>query len=110
MQKRTTATALALAASVLLTAALPAQAKAGSSGSSGSSGFYGFYGTKTTYAPQQDLRTYEQAPKGFAPVFTETVSRHGSRAASDSEDGDRILALWERARSEGQLTRTGEGR
>ncbi|WP_406151077.1 histidine-type phosphatase [Streptomyces sp. NBC_01012] len=100
MQKRTTATALALAASVLLTAALPAQAKAGSPG---------FYGTKTTYAPQQDLRTYEQAPEGFAPVFTETVSRHGSRAASDSEDGDLILALWEKARSEGQLTRTGEG-
>ncbi|MET7646440.1 histidine-type phosphatase [Streptomyces sp. NPDC005426] len=99
MQKRTAALSLTLAVSALLPAALPAQAQPGSSG---------FYATKTPYAPQQNPRTYQPAPKGFVPVFTENVSRHGSRAASDSEDGDLILALWEKARSEDQLTRTGE--
>ncbi|MDP5312269.1 histidine-type phosphatase [Streptomyces poriferorum] len=99
MQKRTAALSLTLAVSALLPAALPAQATAGSSGS---------YATKTPYAPQQNMRSYQHAPKGFVPVFTENVSRHGSRAASDSEDGDLILALWEKARSEGQLTRDGE--
>lgn len=100
MQKRTAALALTLAVSALLPAALPAQATAGSSS--------GSYATKTPYAPQQNIRSYQHAPKGFVPVFTENVSRHGSRAASDSEDGDLILALWEKARSEGQLTRDGE--
>ncbi|MEU1468800.1 histidine-type phosphatase [Streptomyces sp. NPDC005761] len=99
MQMRTAALSLTLAVSALLPAALPAQATSGSSG---------HYATKTPYAPQQNPRTYQHAPKGFVPVFTENVSRHGSRAASDSEDGDLILALWEKARSEGQLTRDGE--
>ncbi|MFF1924248.1 histidine-type phosphatase [Streptomyces sp. NPDC058221] len=98
MQKRTVAIALTLSVSAVLSAALPAQANS-----------VGYYATKTPYAPQQDMRTYQKALKGFVPVFTENVSRHGSRAASDSEDGDLILALWEKARSEGQLTRTGEG-
>lgn len=97
MQKRTVATALTLSVSALLSTALPAQASSP-----------GSYATKTPYAPQQNLRTYQQAPKGFVPVFTESVSRHGSRAASDSEDGDLILALWEKAEREGQLTRAGE--
>ncbi|MCX5140605.1 histidine-type phosphatase [Streptomyces sp. NBC_00338] len=100
MQKRTVALSLTLTVSALLTAAIPAQAS--------SAGSSGFYATKTPYAPQQNMRSYQRAPKGFVPVFTENVSRHGSRAASDSEDGDLILALWEKARSEGQLTRTGE--
>ncbi len=99
MQKRTVALALTLAVSALIPAALPAQAQSDSSG---------YYATKTPYAPQQNLRSYQHAPKGFVPVFTENVSRHGSRAASDSEDGDLILALWEKARSEGQLTAAGE--
>ncbi|WP_406459046.1 histidine phosphatase family protein [Streptomyces sp. NBC_00876] len=99
MQKATAATALTLALSALLATALPAQAQAGPSGN---------YATKTPYAPQQNMRSYQQAPKGFVPVFTESVSRHGSRAASDSEDGDLILALWDKARSEGQLTPAGE--
>ncbi|EMF56015.1 histidine acid phosphatase [Streptomyces bottropensis ATCC 25435] len=41
--------------------------------------------------------------------FTENVSRHGSRPATDTPDGDAILALWDRASSEGRthFTRTG---
>ncbi|WP_371634124.1 histidine phosphatase family protein [Streptomyces sp. NBC_01259] len=97
MQKRTVAVALTLTAAALLSTALPAGATSP-----------GTYATKTPYAPQQNPRTYQQAPKGFVPVFTENVSRHGSRAASDSEDGDLVLALWAKAAAEGQLTRVGE--
>ncbi|MEU5311854.1 histidine-type phosphatase [Streptomyces sp. NPDC021562] len=66
------------------------------------------YGTKAVYAPGQNPRTYQQAPAGYTAVFTENVSRHGSRAATDGEDGATILALWNRARADGQLTWLGE--
>ncbi|MFJ1648868.1 histidine-type phosphatase [Streptomyces sp. NPDC088258] len=65
------------------------------------------YATKTPYRPQQDARSYQRVPAGFVPVFTESVSRHGSRAATSGEDGDLVLALWERARTEGALTSLG---
>ncbi|MFF7239167.1 histidine-type phosphatase [Streptomyces collinus] len=66
------------------------------------------YGTKAPYAPRQSPQDYQKAPAGFVPVFTENVSRHGSRAATDSEDGDLILALWDKAQADGELTRRGE--
>jgi hypothetical protein len=99
--KRIAASALPLAVAVtaLLAGSLPAQAHTGSSGS---------YATKTVYEPQQSLRTYQSAPRGFVPVFTENVSRHGARAATSSEDGDLILALWDQAQSEGELTSRGK--
>ena len=65
------------------------------------------YTTKTPYAPQQSLRSYRSAPKGFAPVFTENVARHGSRAMTDSSDGDAVLAVLADARSQGALTALG---
>ncbi|WP_449352465.1 histidine-type phosphatase [Streptomyces shaanxiensis] len=87
---------------VLLTAAaLPAQAVPEHRGDSTS------YGTKAPYEPGQNPRTYQQAPAGFVPVFTENVSRHGSRAATDSEDGDLVLALVEKARAANGLTAKG---
>lgn len=101
MKRIAAAPSLALtlsALSVLLMSPLPAQAAGGAAGS---------YGTKTPYAPQQNARTYQRAPKGFVPVFTENVSRHGSRAATSGEDGELILQLWDKAESEGELTRTG---
>ncbi|MEU2334590.1 histidine-type phosphatase [Streptomyces sp. NPDC013172] len=66
------------------------------------------YGTKAVYTPGQNPRTYQQPPAGYTAVFTENVSRHGSRAATDGEDGATILALWNRARADGQLTPLGE--
>ena len=92
--------ALALTLSLLL--ATPFSAQAADHGHPS-----GSYATKTPYAPQQDLRTYQRAPKGFVPVFTENVSRHGSRAATSGDDADLILQLWDRAASEGELTRAG---
>ncbi|WP_372497421.1 histidine-type phosphatase [Streptomyces muensis] len=65
------------------------------------------YGTKATYAPGQNARTYQRPPAGFTPVFTENVSRHGSRAATDGEDADLVLALWEKAEAAGRLTAKG---
>ncbi|MDX3747976.1 histidine-type phosphatase [Streptomyces sp. AK08-02] len=104
-------TALALAAPLcaLLAATLPAHAADRSpSGTVFGSVSADSYGTKASYAPQQSLRSYQQPPKGFVPVFTENVSRHGSRAATDSSDGDLILKLWDQAESEGQLTARGK--
>lgn len=66
------------------------------------------YGTKAMYEPERSARTYQKAPAGFTPVFTENVSRHGSRSATDSEDGDLILALWDKVEAAGQLTGKGD--
>ncbi|MGW3105597.1 histidine-type phosphatase [Streptomyces sp. NPDC001100] len=93
-------------AAVLGTAALlatPFAAQAAPGGSSHTDS----YGTKAVYAPEQNSRSYQKAPAGFTPVFTENVSRHGSRSATDSSDGDLILALWNKAEAEGQLTAKG---
>ncbi|MES9519479.1 histidine-type phosphatase [Streptomyces capoamus] len=90
-----------LALGALLLTALPAHAAEDPAHRDG-------YGTKAPYAPRQNPRTYQRPPAGFVPVFTENVSRHGSRAAGDSEDGDLVLALWERAEAAGQLTSRGK--
>ncbi|MFF5531566.1 histidine-type phosphatase [Streptomyces cinerochromogenes] len=90
-----------LALGALLLTALPAHAAEGPAHRES-------YGTKAPYAPQQGPHGYQRPPAGFEPVFTENVSRHGSRAATDSEDGDLVLALWDQAEAEGQLTREGE--
>ncbi|POX64085.1 histidine-type phosphatase [Streptomyces sp. Ru62] len=90
-----------LALGALLLTALPAHAGEGPAHRES-------YGTKAPYAPQQDPRGHQRPPAGFEPVFTENVSRHGSRAATDSEDGDLVLALWDQAEAEGQLTGKGE--
>lgn len=99
--RRSVTPALALGLCALLATALPAHATTERTAHADS------YGTKAPYTPQQNPQAYQHAPAGFTPVFTENVSRHGSRAASDSEDGDLILALWEEAESQGQLTRRG---
>ncbi|MFJ3823637.1 histidine-type phosphatase [Streptomyces nodosus] len=91
---------LALGLSALLAASVPAHATG--------SGPLDSYGTKASYEPQQNVHSYQQAPKGYVPVFTENVSRHGSRAATSSKDGDLILKLWDLADSEGQLTGLGK--
>ncbi|KUL38886.1 histidine acid phosphatase [Streptomyces sp. NRRL F-4489] len=110
--KRWTPSALALPVSVVLAATMAASAPARAANgpharAHASAPTTTAYSTKTPYEPRQDPRTYEPAPEGFVPVFTENVSRHGSRSATDSEDGDLILRLWDRAREDGQLTRLG---
>ncbi|MEK2492119.1 histidine-type phosphatase [Kitasatospora purpeofusca] len=65
------------------------------------------YGTKAPYEPQGRPGHYQKAPKGFAPVFTENVARHGSRAMSDGKDGEAVLAVLGRAQEQGALTDLG---
>ncbi|MEU8431584.1 histidine-type phosphatase [Streptomyces sp. NPDC029216] len=65
------------------------------------------YGTKATYAPQGTPDRYQKPPKGFVPVFTENVARHGSRAMTDSADGDAVLAVLREAQDKGALTGLG---
>ncbi|UFR04580.1 histidine phosphatase family protein [Streptomyces sp. Go40/10] len=90
-----------LALGALLLTALPAHAADGPAHRES-------YGTKAPYAARRNPHGYQRPPAGFEPVFTENVSRHGSRAATDSEDGDLVLALWDQAEAEGQLTDRGE--
>ncbi|WP_205881879.1 histidine-type phosphatase [Leeia aquatica] len=68
----------------------------------------GWYATKTPYQPQQDAASYEKAPAGFAPMFTELVARHGSRGLSSAKDDVMLYALWQLAQSEGALTPLGQ--
>ncbi|WP_433662388.1 histidine-type phosphatase [Nocardia sp. CA-128927] len=66
------------------------------------------YGTKQPYAQQQDPATYQPPPAGFRPVFTQHVSRHGSRALSSSKYDELALRMWDQAASENALTTLGQ--
>jgi Histidine phosphatase superfamily (branch 2) len=92
-----------VAASLVLTVAVVV---AGSTGTATASDGR-FATTKTPYAPQESLGDYQQAPPGFVPVFTENVARHGSRAMTDGEDGDAVLAVLQDAQAQGALTNLG---
>jgi hypothetical protein len=63
-----------------------------------------FYTTKTPNNPQESLREHQSAPRGFAPIFTENVARHGSRETTDSSDGDTVPTVL------GAGRRTGRGK
>ncbi|KJY42391.1 histidine acid phosphatase [Streptomyces sp. NRRL B-1568] len=66
-----------------------------------------FYGTRTPYEPRESPDHYQRAPRGFVPVFTQNVARHGSRAMTDSSDGDAVLAVLRRAQTHNALTGRG---
>ncbi|MEU7058597.1 histidine-type phosphatase [Streptomyces sp. NPDC046197] len=105
--------ALVLGLCALLATPLTASADEGTTGHGGHGGHgdygdYESYGTKSPYAPGQNPRTYQRPPAGYVPVFTENVSRHGSRAATGGDDGALILRLWDKAEADGELTPLGE--
>lgn len=68
----------------------------------------GYYASKTNYAPQQDSASYEAAPAGFAPAYTELVARHGTRGLSSMKYDDAVLNMWARAKADGALTPLGQ--
>ncbi|MER8185968.1 histidine-type phosphatase [Kitasatospora sp. NPDC094015] len=105
--KRTASLAAAVAASLTVTVILGTGAAAAHDRPGGSSADRDLYGTKAPYAPQQAVNRYQRAPRGFTPVFTENVARHGSRAMSDGEDGDAVLAVLRRAQEQQALTGLG---
>ncbi|GAB7534063.1 histidine-type phosphatase [Burkholderia sp. 3C] len=67
-----------------------------------------YYQTKTPYQPQQDPATYEAAPSGYAPVYTELVARHGSRGLSSFKYDGAIYAMLLKADADGALTDLGK--
>ena len=67
-----------------------------------------YYQTKTPYTPQQDAATYEAAPAGYAPVFTELVARHGSRGLSSMKYDAAFYNVWQRAAADDALTPLGQ--
>lgn len=69
---------------------------------------YEYLGSKAPYAPAQDVSTYEAAPAGFTPVFTQLVARHGSRGLSSPSNDLAIYNMWLAAQSSGGLTKAGE--
>lgn len=101
MRRAVVSAAIVAATLALASTALPAQADAAHAERH-------FYTTKTPYAPQERLADYQPVPKGFTPVFTENVARHGSRAMTDSDDGDAVLAALDSAQGKGALTGLGK--
>ncbi|MBF4623005.1 histidine-type phosphatase [Clavibacter sp. VKM Ac-2872] len=67
-----------------------------------------YYSSKTPYQPQGTAADLAPAPAGFAPVYTESVARHGSRALSSFKYDSLTTQVWEQARSEGALTTLGQ--
>ncbi|WP_265456990.1 histidine-type phosphatase [Aeromonas salmonicida] len=67
------------------------------------------YSTKAVYAARQDAASYEAAPAGFDPVFTELVARHGSRSLSSPKYDVLTKQVWDAAYRQGALTELGQG-
>ncbi|WP_316308218.1 histidine-type phosphatase [Clavibacter michiganensis] len=92
--------------------AFPALAATGGTGTGAATGSGSadrtYYSSKTPYAPQGTPADLAPAPPGFAPVYTESVARHGSRALSSFKYDSLTTQVWEQARSEGALTTLGE--
>jgi hypothetical protein len=66
-----------------------------------------FYSTKTPYAPQQASASYQAAPAGFKPVYTQMLARHGSRGLSSLKTDLALYNLWRQAQQEDALTALG---
>ena len=66
------------------------------------------YSTKAVYVARQDAGSYEAAPAGFTPVFTELVARHGSRSLSSPKYDVLTKQIWDAASRQGALTDLGQ--
>ena len=83
------------------------QSSSSVSSSSSASSRAGYYATKTNYQPQQDSASYQAAPAGYVPVYTELVARHGTRGLSSMKYDDAVLNMWTQAKADGALTTLG---
>jgi len=64
--------------------------------------------TETLYQPQQNASTYEPAPAGFSPIYTELVARHGARGMSSAGSDLAVYNMWVKAQADGALTPLGQ--
>jgi len=64
--------------------------------------------TKAPYEPQGSLFSYQPPPRGFKPVFTENVERHGDRTDTSASDFTELIALWQIAQADNALTPLGQ--
>ncbi|WP_110690085.1 histidine-type phosphatase [Salinicola endophyticus] len=66
------------------------------------------YGTKSTYQPHASPANYQPIPSGYHIVYTELLSRHGSRALSSPKYDVISLQIWQAAKAQHALTPLGE--
>lgn len=66
-----------------------------------------YYQTKTPYQPRQSAASYEPAPAGFVPVYTQLLARHGTRGLGRPSSDLAVDAMWQRARADGALSELG---
>src|SRR5450830_1201731 len=67
-----------------------------------------YYQSKTPYAPQQEMASYEAAPPGYRPVYTQMLARHGSRGLSSFKADLALYNLWRQAGRQHALTPLGQ--
>lgn len=96
---------LALSAGLAMTLLTGCNSDNGSSSATGSDYQYS---TKAVYVARQDAGSYEAAPAGFTPVFTELVARHGSRSLSSPKYDVLTRQIWDAASRQGALTDLGQ--
>jgi hypothetical protein len=67
-----------------------------------------FLTTKTPYQPAQAAGSYQMSPKGYMPVYTQLVARHGTRGMTSMKDDLALLNLCKLAAAEQALTPLGQ--
>jgi hypothetical protein len=67
----------------------------------------GALSTQTPYVPGRAARRAERPPRGFAPVFTQMVARHGARTVTSNKDLEFTKQLVAFARADNGLTELG---
>jgi hypothetical protein len=77
------------------------------SSDSGSDATPQFLATLTPYPGPKPDSSVEKPPAGFEPVFAENVARHGSRSLTSDDAIKDAISLWDDAKAEGALTKTG---
>jgi hypothetical protein len=68
-----------------------------------------FLATMAPYVPPAADLGAEEAPSGYRAIFTEGVSRHGSRALTSDDSIKDAIDLWQEAKANGALTSAGKG-
>ena len=65
------------------------------------------YASEAPYGNEASTR-FKKPPDGYELFFVETIGRHGSRTATNDDEKQRILKLWEQAKEQDALTEVGE--